>query len=473
MVLDRLGSSLKETLAKITGATYIDEKLVNELVKDIQRALLQSDVNVKLVFDLTKRIKERAMKEKAPTGIAQKEHLVKIVYEELVSFLGEEEKKIDVNSKKPFNIMLVGLFGNGKTTTSGKLADYFKKRGMKVGMISLDVWRPAAFEQLRQLGKQLDVSVFGDPKEKSPDKIYNKFKKELSQFDVVIIDTAGRDALSDELIVELNLIHKTVAADEVLLVIGADVGQAAEKQAQTFHDVCGVNGVIITKLDGTAKGGGALSACAVTGAKVKFIGLGEKIDDFEVFDPEGFVGRLLGMGDLKALLEKAREAISEEDAEDLGKRLLKGEFNLIDLYEQMRAMKKMGSIKKLIELIPGLGSLKLPKEALDVQESRLKIWKHIMDSCTRKELEDPDMIDHQRIERISTGSGTNPKDVRELLKQYRMGKKMVKMMKGSSSPDMDKMMKKMGRMKGMKGMPFGKMPGLGNMGDMSKLMKKD
>ena len=217
----------------------------------------------------------------------------------------------------------------------------------------MDVWRPAAFEQLKQVGERAEVSVFGNPKQKDPAKILKEFEKDLAKYDLVIYDTAGRDALNHELIDELRLVNKLVNPHEVLLVMGADVGQAAEKQAQTFHDTCNVTGVIITKLDGTAKGGGALSACAITGAKVKFIGIGEKIDALEEFDPRRFVGRLLGMGDIEALLEKAKEAISEEEAADLSKKLLKGEFTLVDLYSQMEAMSKMGPLGKIMEMIPG------------------------------------------------------------------------------------------------------------------------
>ncbi len=441
MVLEKLGDSLKGTLEKIAKAIFVDEKLINELIKDIQRALLQSDVNVKMVFELTKQIKDRALKEEPPAGITKKEHLIKIVYEELVKFLGETTEKIEVTSK-PYKLMLVGLFGNGKTTTCGKLGKYFMKRGHKVALVSLDVWRPAAYEQLVQIGKQINVPVFGNPKEKKALKIYKEFEKDLKKFDVLIFDTAGRDALSKDLISELNDLNKAIKADQRLLVIGADVGQAAEKQASAFHDVCNVNGVIITKLDGTAKGGGALIACAVTGAKVKFIGIGEKVDDFEYFDPERFVGRLLGMGDLQALLEKAREAMTEEDAADLGKKLLKGEFNLIDLYQQMEAMKKMGSLSKLVEMIPGFGQLKMPKEALQVQEGKLEKWKYIIDSCTKEELEDPEKIDGKRAERIAKGAGVSVSEVRELVKQYKQSKKMIKMVKGGEK-GMQKMMQKM------------------------------
>jgi signal recognition particle subunit SRP54 len=450
MVLDKLGESLKNTLKKIASAVFVDEKLVNELVKDIQRALLQADVNVKLVFSLSEKIKQRILKEDTPAGLTKREYLINVVYEELSNFLGGEGYKIDIN-KKPFKIMLVGLFGSGKTTTVGKLAKFFQKRGLKVCVIQTDTWRPAAYDQLSQLAEKLKVPMFGERKDKDPVRIYSKYESELNKFDIIIVDTAGRDALSDDLIEELDKINKKVGPDETLLVLSADIGQAAEKQAKAFHEACDVTGVIITKLDGTAKGGGALSACAITDSPVKFIGVGEKVDDLEEFKPKGFVGRLLGMGDLEALLEKAKEAMSEEDAKDLGKRFLKGEYNLIDLYEQMSAMKKMGPLSKVVEMIPGFGQLQLPKEALEVQEGRLKKWRYIMDSCTKEELEDPDLIDVHRIDRISKGSGTSISEIRELLKQYKTSKKMVKMLKGTggSEKGMEKMMKRMGGMKGL------------------------
>ncbi|MFP4567780.1 MAG: signal recognition particle receptor subunit alpha [Candidatus Woesearchaeota archaeon] len=459
MVLESLSNSLRGTLKKITNALFVDEKLINELIKDIQRALLQSDVNVKLVLELTSKIKTRALNEDAPRGIAKKEHLVNIVYEELVNFLGRGEKvdfKTNIKQKKeqkkePFKIMLVGLFGAGKTTTAGKLGLYFKKRGISLAMISTDTWRPAAADQLEQIGKKLNIPVYTDKTQKNPAEIYKKYEKELQKYELIIIDTAGRDALSDELISELDEINKTIKPDESLLVLSADIGQGAEKQATAFHETCSVTGVVITKLDGTAKGGGALIACAITGAPVRFIGVGEKSDEFEEFKPEGFVGRLLGMGDLEALLEKTRDAISEEDAEDLGKKLLKGNFNLIDLYEQMQAMKKMGPLNKVIDMIPGLGSANIPKDMLKNREQELEKWKPLLSSMTKQELEEPDIITGHRIERISKGAGLPATDLRGMLKQYRQSKKMMKMLKpGSSEKDMQKMMQKMKGFKGFK-----------------------
>src|SRR3989338_6889090 len=268
MVLEKLSESLKNTLQKIAKSMFVDEKLINELIKDIQRALLQADVNVKLVFDLTKKIKDRA-KEEAPKGLTKKEQLINIVYEELTNFLGKEAYKIDIN-EKPFKIMLVGLFGSGKTTTSGKLARFFLKRGHKVALVGLDVHRPAAMDQIEQIAKQVGVPCFLNKKEKNALKIWNEFKDEYKKYDILIIDTAGRDALSKDLIEEIESLSSEIKPNERLLVISADIGQAAQKQAEQFHKSCSITGVIATKMDGTAKAGGALSACAVTQAPIKF-----------------------------------------------------------------------------------------------------------------------------------------------------------------------------------------------------------
>jgi len=445
MVLDKLGSSLKNTLAKIAGSLVVDEKLINELVKDIQRALLQSDVNVKLVFELTKKIKERALKEELLPGLTKKEQLVNVVHEELVNFLGGEGHKLSID-KKPLKIMLVGLFGSGKTTTAGKLTKFFMNRGKKVAIVGLDVHRPAAMDQVEQLGKQLNAKYFINRDEKDVIKIYDSIKDKLNDFDVIILDTAGRDALSLDLIQEIEGLSNHVEADERLLVISADIGQAAENQAKQFHESCKITGVIATKMDGTAKAGGALSACAVTDAPIKFIGVGEKMDDLEQFNPSGFVGRLLGMGDIEELLEKAKLAMDEDDAKDMGAKFLKGDFSLLDLYQQMQSMKKMGPLSKVMELIPGMGQLQLPKDMVNVQEGKLEKWKYAMDSMTRAELEDPDIITIDRVNRISKGSGIEQSEIRALMKQHKQSKKMMKMFKGK---DPDKMMKKMGGMKGM------------------------
>jgi len=444
--MEKLGQSLKNVLKKIAGAPLVDEKLINELVKDIQRALLHADTNVQLVFDLSKSIKERALKKEIPKGLSYRDYLVRIVYEELTNFLGGETKGIKI-TKKPFKIMLVGLFGSGKTTSAAKIAKYYSKRGHKIALVGLDVYRPAAMKQIKQLGDQIGIKTFIDEKEKKAKKIWKNLKTELAGYDIIIIDTSGRDALSEDLIKEIEGLNKEIQPEEKLLVISADIGQTSEKQAKQFHKSCGVTGIIVTKMDGTAKAGGALSACAVTEAPIKFIGTGEKTEDIEEFNPEGFVGRLLGMGDIKALLEKAQEIMTEEQAQDMGKKFLKGEFNFLDLYEQLSAMKKMGPLNKVMEMIPGMGKMKLPKGMLEVQEDKLKKWKYILQSMTKEELENPDLVfNRKRIERIAKGSGTTSGEVRSLLKQYRQSKKMMKMMKGNP----EKIMKKF---KGQK-LPF-------------------
>lgn len=428
MVLEKLGTSLKESLSKIAKSMFVDNSVIDELTRDIQRALLHSDVNVKLVFELTNKIKERLKEDKIPGGISRKEYVVKVVYEELVKFLGEEGHKIEIK-KKPTKIMLVGLFGSGKTTSCGKIGKFFAKRGFSVAVIQTDTWRPAAYEQLKRLAEENKLTFFGDKAEKDPIKIYDKFKDKFEKFDVVIVDTAGRDALSEELITEIEKINKNVSPEEVLLVISADIGQTAQKQAEKFHETCGITGIMITKLDGTAKGGGALAASSATKAPVKFIGVGEKVDDLEEFNPKGFVGRILGMGDIEALLAKASEVMDEEKAADMSRKLLKGDFNFLDLYEQMSAMKKMGPLNKIVELIPGMGGMNIPKEMLDVQEGNIEKWRYMMQSMTKEELEDPETLDRNRIERVAKGSGTDVRDVRQLLKQYRQSRKVMKLIK--------------------------------------------
>ena len=442
-MLEKLSDTLKSTLQKIAKSLFVDEKLVNELVRGIQRALLQSDVNVKLVFELTEKIRKRALSEESPKGLTKKEHIIKIVHDELVNFVGKEKHKLEI-SQKPFKIMLLGLFGSGKTTTAGKLAKFYAKRGYRIAILGLDTYRMAAMEQIEIIGKQANAEVFSDKSAKNPMQIWNSVQSKLNNFDVVIIDTAGRDALSKELIEEIEELNRKISPDEKLLVISADIGQAAQKQAEQFHESCGVTGIIISKMDGTARGGGALSACAVSGSPINFIGVGEKIDDLEQFNPAGFIGRLLGMGDLEALLEKASEFMNEEEAEDLGKKFLKGDFSLIDLYEQMEAMGKMGPLNKIVEMIPGFSQLKLPKEMLQVQEGKLKKWKIAMSSFTKEELERTDeLMDSSRIERISKGSGIPASEIRELIKQYKQSKKVVKMFRGSKG-DISRIMKNFG-----------------------------
>ncbi len=430
---------IKDALSKFARIGVADKNAVDELVKELQRTLIQADVDVKLVFDLSKRIKDEALDEKIPKGLTRREHIINIVHKELTRFLGEQAPQIELKKQK---ILLVGLFGSGKTTSSAKLAKFYLKKGLTVGLISCDTWRPAAYEQLKQLGEKIGVEVYGDVKEKKASKIVKDGLKHFSDKKIIIIDSAGRSALDDELRKELEEVNKAAGADEKLLVLSGDIGQVAKKQAEEFNKITGLTGVILTKMDSSAKGGGALSACSASGINVKFIGTGEKIDDFEVYDPVRFVGRLLGMGDLQALLEKAKEAIEPEKAADF----IKGEFSLQDFYGQIESVSKMGSFSKILEMIPGMSAIKLPKEALDVQEGKMKKWKYIMQSMTKEEKLNPDVIDSSRVQRIAKGSGTRPEEVKELIKSYNQTKKMVKKMQGG------KMLKRgpmAGMMKGM------------------------
>lgn len=435
MVLEKIGEGLRAALDKVTRAGLVDRAVVEELVKDIQRALLAGDVDVKLVFELTQKIKKRALDEKPQAGITAREHIIKIVYDELVAFLG---KKPDIGLRG--KILLCGLFGSGKTTTAGKLARFCQKKGLRVGLIACDAFRPAAYEQLQQISEQLGVTFFGIKGEKDSAKILAEGLKKMADKDIIIIDSSGRNALNREMIDEIKELNSISGADERLLVLPADIGQAAKVQAEEFQKALGITGVIITKLDGTAKGGGALTACAISGAPVKFIGTGEKMEAFEQFDPERFISRLLRLGDLQSLLEKAKESGAEESA----KAIASGRFNLSEFYSQLEAMQKMGPLKSVLDSIPGFGNMKMPKEMdLGKQEGKMKKWKYIIQSMTTQEKENPELIDGSRIKRIAKGSGTAEPEVRELLKAFEQSKKVMKMVSvGGRRGLMGKMMKR-------------------------------
>jgi signal recognition particle subunit SRP54 len=420
MVLEKLGDAMTGVVRKITQATLVDKKLVKEIVKDIQRALLSADVNVKLVMDLSKRIEERALTEK-PKAVSRKEHTVRIVYEELVNLLGTSE---EFKAEKG-RIMLVGLQGSGKTTSTVKIARFYKKFGLRPFIIAADTYRPAAYEQIAQLAQPLNINVYGDPKNKDPISIVKQGLKEAGRADIVILDTAGRHKSEKELFSEMKKIFSVYKPDEKLLVIDSTIGQQAGGQAKAFHEAIGISGVVLTKLDGSARGGGALSAVAETASPIKFIGTGEKVEDFEVFDPNRFISRLIGMGDLAALMEKAKETIDEEKVKDV----LKGEFTLFDLREQIDAITKMGPIGNVMKMIPGFGAMNLPKGETEVTEIKMKKFKVIMDSMTKAEMQNPKIINSSRAKRIARGSGTIPEEVKELLKYYNMMKKALKRFK--------------------------------------------
>jgi len=424
MALERLGASLHEALRKLFRAAVVDEAAVKELIRDVQRALLQADVNVQLVLDISKRIEERALKEKVPPGISRREHVIKVVYEELTRFLGDKPVPLKVEPGKRKVLMLVGIQGSGKTTAAAKLARYFQKRGLKPALICADTYRPGAFEQLQQLASRINVPVYGDPKSKDPVKIALEGLKQFSDKDIVIVDTAGRHKEEQELIREMKMLEEKIKPDEVMLVIDGTIGQQALVQAKAFNEATSIGSILVTKLDGSARGGGALSAVAATGAPIKFISTGEKIEDIEPFVPSRFVGRLLGMGDIEALVEKVREA-EVKVPEKKAKAILSGKFTLTDMYEQFEAMRKMGPFQKILKMLPGM-SYNVPEEMLEQAEDKLEKWRVIIQSMTPEERENPKILNASRIRRVARGSGTSEKDVKELLKQYVMMRKMLK-----------------------------------------------
>ena len=427
MALDRLGSSLYGALKKLFRSSVVDEATVKELVRDLQRALLQADVNVKLVLGISKRIEERALKEKVPPGISRREHVIKVVYEELTRFVGDKPALIKMEPGKRKILMLVGIQGSGKTTQAAKLARYFLKKGLKPALICADTYRPGAYAQLQQLGNRINVPVYGDPKAKDPVKVVKEGLSKFSEKEIVIVDTAGRHKEEQELIKEMKILEKKIQPDEVMMVIDGTIGQQALIQAQTFHEATPIGSILVTKLDGSARGGGALSAVAATGAPIKFIGTGEKAEDIEPFVPSRFVGRLLGMGDLETLLEKVREAeirVPEKKA----KAILSGKFTLTDMYEQFEAVKGMGPFRKIFKMLPGM-SYDIPEDMLNTAEDRLEKWRVIIQSMKPAEKENPKILNSSRIKRVARGSGTSERDVKDLIKQYAMMRKMLKMFK--------------------------------------------
>jgi signal recognition particle subunit SRP54 len=424
LVLDSLASSLRNTLKKIANATHIDKNLIKEVIRDIQRALIQADVNVKMVISLTNAVEERALTEKPPSGMSSREHVIRIIYDELVKILGNAK---EVSLKKHI-IMMVGLYGNGKTTTCGKLAKFFQKRGLKTGLIAGDTHRPAAYDQLQQIAKKVNVQFYGEPKTKNALKVVKAGLKELKNLDVLLVDTSGRHALEKDLIREIEGISRITKADEKLLVIDAAVGQQAGPQAKAFHKAVGITGVILTKLDGSAKGGGALSAVSETKAPIVYVGTGEHLEDLEKFDPPRFISRLLGMGDLQTLLEKVQDVTDAELAEDTAKKIMTGKFTLHEMYDQMKTLTDMGPLQKIMNLLPFnmTAGQKLPMGSLEDTQDKLKKFRIIMDSMTEAEMDNPQIIKTSRVQRIARGAGCDIKDVKALLKYYNMSRKAIK-----------------------------------------------
>ncbi|MCD4740253.1 signal recognition particle receptor subunit alpha [archaeon] len=438
MVVSGLADGLRNVFNKITRAPIMSEQLRETSLKELQRTLIMSDVDVKLVMEFTNGIRERLKTERLSKGLSNKEFFIKIVYEELVALMGKEHQP-EIKSQR---ILMVGTYGHGKTSTTAKLAKFYTKRGLKTVMITTDTWRPAAYEQLRQLGEKIGVNVYGEPESKDAMKILKNGLKKYGDTDVIIVDSAGRDSLNDELITEIKALHKELKPDQSYLILGADMGQTASKQAEEFNSAIGLTGIIVTRMDSSAKGGGALSACAKAGVPVTFLGIGEKLEDLDIYDPQRYVSRLLGYGDLPALMEKVKEVAEEENLNP--EELLEGEFTLKKFYKQMEATKKMGSFSKILEQL-GVGN-QVKKEDIAQSEEKMKTFKYMMDSMTEKELEDPDLIDKKRVARIAKGSGCTPAEVRELLKQFKLTKKVFKKFKGKKRMprNLQRMMGKMG-----------------------------
>jgi signal recognition particle subunit SRP54 len=438
-MLDSLREGLQSAVRKLVGSTVVDEKSVKEFVRDLQRTLIQSDVNVKIALEVTDRVQKRALEEKAPGGVTKKDQIVSILYEELARLLGGEGG-LQLSKDKMNVLVMLGVQGSGKTTTTAKVARLYSKRGFKVGVVGADTFRPGAVAQLKTLVASSGVEVYSDEKEKDSVKIAKDGKKKFEgSKNLVIIDTAGRHKEERGLLQEMKEVVNGVRPDATILVVDGTIGQQCYNQALAFHQASPVGGIIVTKLDGAAKGGGALAASAATGAKIFFIGTGERIDDLEEFAPTRFVGRLLGMGDLKALMEMVKDAEVVVD-EKMTQRMMSGKMTMNDLLVQFEQMKKFGSLKRVLEHIPGLSGQVDSKE-LDRAEDRVRVYKSIIQSMTGEEKTDPERINSSRLKRIARGSGRSEKDVRELLSRYKQMKTLVKTSRGR---ELRQMMRRMG-----------------------------
>jgi signal recognition particle subunit SRP54 len=429
--------SLRDAVRKfLTGSTPY-EKAVDSFIKDIQKSLISADVNVKLVSSLTSKIRKRLVDEKPPIYVDKREWFLKVVYEELSSLFGGDREPQIMPSKIPYVIMLVGVQGSGKTTTAGKLALFYKRKGYKVGLIGADVYRPAALDQLKQIGSKIGVEVYGEPGIKDAILIVKKGLEALLSkgLEVIIVDTAGRHGYGEEakLMEEMREISKALNPDEVVLVLDASIGQKASDLASRFNEATKVGSIIVTKMDGTAKGGGAISATAVTGAVIKFIGTGEGIEEIEPFNPRRYVARLLGVGDIETIVEKLKATEEFEEIQSKMEEVMegKGKMTLREVYKQIKALRKMGPLSKVLQMMPGVNVLpRSPSdEEVKLTEEKMSKWIAIIDSMTYREIEDPSIIDRSRARRIANGAGVDPEDVKELLKYYSMTQRILKMLR--------------------------------------------
>ena len=426
-MFESLGDRLQNVLHKVKGYGKITEDNISDMRREIRLALLEADVNYKVVKEFTNSVKEKALGEEVASSINPGDLFVKIVKDELVELLGGESKPLNLKGN-PASLMLVGVQGSGKTTTIAKLANFLrKKHSKKPLLVACDVYRPAAIDQLKQLGKQLNIEVYEEGKKDPVEIASNAFKyAKENGFDYVLIDTAGRLHIDDELMGELVRIKNTVEPDEILLVIDAMMGQDAINVITGFNETLPLSGVILTKLDGDTKGGVALSVRHLTNVPIKFIGVSEKLDGLDFFDPERAAGRILGMGDIVSLVEKATEAIDEKEAEKAAKRMQQGKFDLEDFLSTMKQIKKLGPLENLLKLIPG--AKKMGINDIKIDPKQMAHIEAIVLSMTPKERRNPDIIKASRKTRIASGSGTSVQEVNRLLQQFDQMKKMMKQM---------------------------------------------
>lgn len=427
-VFEGLSGKLQETIKKIRGQGRVSDKDVKDMMREIKLALLEADVNFKVVKEFISKVSERAVGSDVLESLTPGQQVVKIVHEELIELLGREQSKVTFASKPPTIFMMAGLQGAGKTTTAGKLANLLRKQGKNPLLVACDVYRPAAIKQLQVLGNQLNIPVFTLEDNQNPVQIAKEAVSfaEKKQHDLVIIDTAGRLHIDEKLMDELLNIKNSVKPHEILLVVDSMTGQDAVNVSETFNQKLGIDGVVLTKLDGDTRGGAALSVKSVTGKPIKFAAMGEKLNDIEPFFPDRMASRILGMGDVLSLIEKAQEAYDEKKAIELEKKMRTMTFTLEDFLDQMQQIKKMGPIGDLLGMMPGVDSKAL--KDIDIDEKQMGRTEAIIQSMTRKERLDPSIINGSRRKRISAGSGTTIQEVNALLKQFEQMKKMMKMM---------------------------------------------
>ncbi|HSJ82407.1 MAG TPA: signal recognition particle protein [Acidimicrobiia bacterium] len=426
-MFDSLTQRFETVFASLRSKGRLSERDIDSALREVRLALLEADVNVKVVRDFLGRVKERALGEDVSKSLSPGQQVIKIVHEELVTTLGSETAPLE-RGAPPLTILMVGLQGSGKTTTAGKLARLLSQQGRKPLLVAADLQRPAAIDQLETLGGRIDIPVFTDRKGK-PARLVKAAMKEASRTgrDVVIVDTAGRLQIDEQLMSELGDVRKAADPDEVLLVVDAMTGQDAVNVAAGFQERVGLTGVVLTKLDGDARGGAVISVREVTGAPVKFAGVGEGLDDIEAFHPDRMASRILGMGDVLSLIEKAEATFDEAEAEKAARKLQKGEFTLEDFLGQFQAMKRMGPVKDILAMLPGSGSL---LREVDVDDRDLRRVEAIIQSMTPEERRNPKVIGGSRKRRIASGSGTRPQDVNRVLKQFGEAQKMMKMLSG-------------------------------------------